>query len=128
MKLFVMLGLLFLSMGVSAQEESRTPKKVHSLPVDSVASNRANNVEKVIDITLEQKEEVKDVYEQFLTTQRRVHVRHKKLIERANRKLEKAREKMDEKMEEILTDEQYKEFKEYSDKRQERGRQRFDDE
>ena len=127
MKLYVILGLLLSTIAVKAQEPDSTKKEIHSLPVEEVATNRAQKVEKVIDLTQKQKEEVQDIYGEFIDAQRRVHARHKKLIERANKKLKKAREKMDEKFGEVLSDEQYKAFKEYSDKRQKRGRQRFDD-
>lgn len=123
--ILLVLSVLFM-ISVNAQKTERAAvKERQSLSIEEVASNRTNSMEKIIELDQLQKFEIKKAYVDLVTIQRDVHTIYRRSIERANKRLEKARLRMDKKMKKILTEEQFKEFKEYSEKRQERGRKRL---
>ncbi|PWD99576.1 hypothetical protein [Marinilabilia rubra] len=118
---FVLVLFLLVAGSLQAQEGGRGNRASSDLPVEEVAANRTKNLDKVVGMTPDQEEKVKAIYVEFLNAQKKVRQDYKDDSDNMMEKMEEVRNNMNEKVKEVLDDEQYKLFKEASQKRRSRG-------
>ena len=108
----------------NAQDRNRANRGMQNLSNEEIASNRTTNLDKVLNLSEEQKGKIEEAYLEFLMNQKKVREKYKDNPEKLESKMDKTRKGLDKKMTKILSSEQYTLFQEQSKNRRQRASMR----